>query len=247
MTLQPIPILLGLILGVVIGSFLAVALIRWPAGASVAAGRSHCDGCAQPLQPRDLVPIFSHLILRGRCRSCGCAIDRRHIAMEAAGGLIGLTAGTAHPEMMLATAAFGWWMLLIMALDLQHHWLPDRLTLPLIPAGLAAAWFGFGPAFDDRLIGAAAGYAGLAAVAILYRIVRGREGMGGGDPKLMAGLGAWLGWQSLPYLLLGAGLLGIAMVVALRSRGVRVSGSYRLPLGTLLALAAWPLWLMAAA
>lgn len=247
MAIEPIPILIGLILGAVVGSFLAVALIRWPAGASVVAGRSHCEGCGRALQPRDLVPILSYLVLRGRCRACGSAIDPRHLAMEAAGCLVGVTAGVAHPDMVLVTAAFGWWLLLIMALDLQHHWLPDRLTLPLIPAGLAVAAFGMGPALGDRVIGAAAGFAGLAAIALLYRAARGREGMGGGDPKLMAGLGAWLGWQSLPYLLLGAGVIGLAMVLALRRRGVAVDGSHRLPLGTLLALAAWPLWLVGGA
>jgi leader peptidase (prepilin peptidase)/N-methyltransferase len=247
MGLEPIPILMGLILGPIAGSFLAVALIRWPAGASVISGRSHCDGYGRPLQTQDLVPILSYLVLRGRCRACGSAIDPRHLAMEAAGCLVGVTAAVAHPEMVLVTAIFGWWLLLIMALDLQHHWLPDRLTLPLIPAGLAVAAFGIGPMLEDRVIGAATGYAGLAAIALLYRTARGRDGMGGGDPKLMAALGAWLGWQSLPYLMIGAGAVGLAMILFLRRRGVAVGGSYRLPLGTLLALAAWPVWLVAGA
>ncbi len=136
---------------------------------------------------------------------------------------------------------------IIAALDLEHHWLPDALTLPLVPAGLAAAWAGLGPPLAERAAGAAIGWAALAAIAFLYRRWRGREGMGGGDPKLMAALGAWVGAWQLPVLLLGAGLTGLAAVLAMRLKGAPVAATSRLPLGTLLALAAWPVWLIVAA
>ena len=144
------------------------------------------------------------------------------------------------------TALFGWWLLLIIAVDAEHQWLPDLLTLPLIPLGLAVAWIGFGPPLIDRAIGAAAGGIGLWVIATLYRLARGRDGMGGGDPKLLAGLGAWLGWMLLPLILLGAGLLGLAAVVMKLRGGEEVDAMTRLPLGAYLALAAWPLWLAAA-
>jgi leader peptidase (prepilin peptidase)/N-methyltransferase len=131
-------------------------------------------------------------------------------------------------------------------LDLIHHWLPDRLTLPLIPLGLLAAWGGFGPPLEERAIGAAAGFAVLWIIAFAYRRLRKREGMGGGDPKLFAALGAWLGWTQLPFVLLGAGLFGLAAIALMRARGRRVSAADRLPLGTLMVLAAWPVWLVAA-
>ena len=148
--------------------------------------------------------------------------------------MIGVTAIFAHPMPLAAvTAIFGWWLFLLAALDLEHEWLPDRLTWPLLAAGLAAAWGGFGPPLESRLIGAAAGFASLFAIARLYRAVRGREGLGGGDPKLFAAIGAWLGWTQLPFVLVGAGLLGLAALLLKRVRGEAVAATDRLPLGDL--------------
>jgi leader peptidase (prepilin peptidase)/N-methyltransferase len=239
---------LGGVLGLVVGSFLATVLIRWPAGRSVIGGRSSCDGCGKALGPLELVPLLSWLVRRGRCRRCGAAIDARHIAIELGAGLIGVVAALAHPlPLALVTAGFGWWLLLIAALDLEYQWLPDALTLPLLALGLAAAWAGFGPPLGERAVGAAAGWASLALIAFLYRRLRGREGMGGGDPKMFGAAGAWVGAWSLPAILLGAGLLGLAAVLAMRLRGQELSAASRLPLGTLLALVAWPAWLLVAA
>jgi leader peptidase (prepilin peptidase)/N-methyltransferase len=238
----------GVLLGAIVGSFLATLLIRWPKGEGAGTGRSHCDGCGRRLEAAELVPILSWLWLRGRCRTCGAAIDPRQVAIEAAAALLGGAAALAHPlPLALVTAVFGWWLLIIAALDAEHHWLPDRLTLPLIPAGLAVGWAGFGPPLDQRAIGAAAGFAALALIAFAYRRSRGREGLGGGDPKLFGALGAWLGWPTLPYVLLGAGLVGLGALVVKRLRGEAVAATDRLPLGTLMALAAWPLWLVLAA
>jgi leader peptidase (prepilin peptidase) / N-methyltransferase len=235
----------GLLLGAIVGSFLATILIRWPQGQSVLRGRSRCDHCGKPLRALDLVPILSFALARGRCRQCGGAIDRRHLLIEAAAAAIGLVSVLAHPGLPgLATAVFGWWLLILAALDGEHHWLPNSLTLPLVPAGLAVALLGIGPPLADRLAGAAAGFLSFALIRFGYRLLRGREGLGRGDVKLMAGLGAWLGWQPLPLLLVGAGMLGLAAIVLLRLRGEPVSATTRLPLGTFLALAAWPLWLV---
>jgi leader peptidase (prepilin peptidase)/N-methyltransferase len=242
-----IPAVAGLVLGLIAGSFLATAAIRWPEGGSVRAGRSRCDACEAPLRAGELVPVLSFLIQRGRCRRCGARIDPSHLAVELAAGMIGLVAALAHPlPLALVTALLGWWLLLIALLDLDHHWLPDRLTLPLVPLGLAAAWAGLGPPLPERIAGAAIGWAVLLAIAFLYRAWRGREGLGRGDPKLLAALGAWIGAWNLPAVLIGAGLLGLAAVLAMRLRGDTVSATSRLPLGTLMALAAWPLWLIAA-
>ena len=237
----------GFVLGAIVGSFLAAILFRWPSERSVVRGRSRCESCGETLGARDLVPILSYALVRGRCRKCGAEIDRRHLAVEAGAALIGLTAIAAHPlPVAIFSALFGWWLFLLAALDVEHHWLPDRLTLPLIPAGLAVGWLGIGPPLEPRLIGAVAGYASLAAIAWGYRRLRGREGLGGGDPKLLAAIGAWLGWTQLPFVLLGAGLLGLGAIAAMQLRGVRVAATDRLPLGALMALAAWPLWLVIA-
>jgi leader peptidase (prepilin peptidase)/N-methyltransferase len=238
----------GLLLGAILGSFIATVLIRWPQGRSVIAGRSRCDSCGKPLGPGDLVPILSYAALHGKCRACGVRIDRRHFAVELAAATLGLIALVAHPLPLAAiTLGFGLWLLLLAMLDLEHQWLPDRLTLPLVPLGLAAAWAGFGPPLMERAIGAVAGWAALFLIALAYRRLRGREGMGGGDPKLLAAIGAWVGALQLPFVLLGAGLLGLAAILLMRLRGEEVSATTRLPLGTLMAVAAWPIWLIVAA
>jgi len=238
---------LGGVLGLVIGSFLATILIRWPKGEGAIAGRSRCDACGAVLGPLDLVPVLSWLIRRGRCRTCGAAIDPRHLAVELAAAMIGVVAALAHPlPLALVTAGLGWWLLLVAALDLQEQWLPDLLTLPLILLGLAAAWAGFGPALAERLWGAGIGWAALEAIRWTYRLSRGRDGMGGGDPKLFAAAGAWVGAWNLPVILLTAGLLGIAAALTMMVRKQAVAATTRLPLGTLIALALWPAWLLVA-
>lgn len=241
--------LAGILLGLIAGSFLATLLVRWPKGESAFAGRSRCDGCGAALGARDLIPLLSWLAARGRCRRCGARIDARLPAMELAAAAIGLVAALAQPLPLpaLVTALFGWWLLLTAALDVEHQWLPDALTLPLVPLGLVAGWAGLGPSLVERAAGAAIGWAALAGIAFGYRRLRGREGMGGGDPKLLAGLAAWIGAWQLPIVLLGAGLLGLAAAAAMRLRGQAVSATSRLPLGALLALAAWPVWLVVSA
>jgi leader peptidase (prepilin peptidase)/N-methyltransferase len=239
--------LIGAGLGLIAGSFVAAASLRWPEGRSVVRGRSACDSCAAPLGPAELIPLLSWAIQRGRCRRCGARIDPRNPAIELAAALLGAVALAAHPGPLgPVTALLGWWLLLIAIVDLEHQWLPDRLTLPLIPLGLLAAWAGFGPRLAERAAGAALGWAVLALIAFLYRRLRGREGMGGGDPKLLGALGAWVGALQLPAVLLGAGLLGLAVILAMRLRGETVTATSRLPLGTLMAVAAWPAWLVAA-
>ncbi len=244
--LLPLPLLAaaGFIGGTIVGSFLATILARWPEGRSAVAGRSHCDRCDAPLGPLELVPILSWLIQRGRCRRCGGRIDPRHVLVEAATGIVGLVAMLAHPlPLAAATFVFGAMLLLIAALDAEHQWLPDVLTLPLIPLGLIVAWLGLGPPLLDAALGAEAGVLTLWLLGAAYRGVRKREGLGGGDPKLLAGIGAWVGALHLPFVLLGAGFVGLLAILAMRLRGAEVGATTRVPLGTLMALAAWPIWL----
>lgn len=243
-----LPAGLGFVLGAIVGSYLATLLIRWPQGRSALGGRSGCDHCSGVLGAADLIPVVSFLISRGRCRRCGGRIDRRHVAIELAAALVGLVSVLAHPMPLAgATMLLGWMLLILAALDAEHQWLPDALTLPLVPLGLLVAWAGLGPPLLDRAIGAAAGWLVLALLGAGYRSVRGREGLGGGDPKLLAGIGAWVGALQLPFVLLGAGLVGLVAVAAMRLRGAKVGGATRLPLGTLMALAAGPIWLFSEA
>lgn len=240
---------LGAVDGAIAGSFAATLLIRWPQRLPASRGRSRCDGCSAPLGVLELVPVLSYAAQGGRCRHCAAPVDPRHPAFEVAAAAVGALAFVAAPDpaAAFAGALFGWWLLLIAALDFEHHWLPDRLTLPLIPAGLALAMAGVGPPLADRIGGAAAAGAGLWLIGLAYRAARKRRGLGGGDPKLLAGIGAWLGWAPLPFVLLGASCIGLAAVLLMQQRGQEVRATSRLPFGTLLAAAAWPLWFYAAA
>jgi leader peptidase (prepilin peptidase) / N-methyltransferase len=237
--------LAGFILGGIVGSFLATAVIRWPAGRQVTRGRSECDHCARKLGPLDLIPIAGFLIRQGRCAACGGAIDRRHPVIEIAAAVIGAIAFSIAPGLIgVAGALFAWMLLLLAVLDIEHFWLPDRLTYLLALLGVAAGSIGVPPFPNERLIGLVLGFAGLWLMGAAYRLVRKREGLGGGDPKLLGAIGAWLGWAALPYVLLLAGLVGIGAVLLARARGENVTATTRVPLGALLAVAAWPVWLI---
>ena len=235
----------GGVLGLLIGSFLATLVLRWPRGESVVGGRSHCDGCGRTLAGYELVPLASALLARGRCR-CGAPIDPTHWQIEAAAGMIaGLAFLWAPGWPGLAWAIFGWTLLALAALDLRHFWLPDRLTLPLLVIGLGIGGIASGATWPERAIGAAIGFGALWLIAAGYRRLRGREGLGLGDAKLLGAIGAWLGWAALPFVLVIAGLVGlIATAVALLRRR-NIAATTMVPLGTLLCAAAVPGWWLA--
>lgn len=236
------PVLLGVV-GAVFGSFIATVAIRWPAGRSVSVGRSACDGCGRTLAAWELVPLFSFVALRGRCRTCGTRIAPGHVVTELLGVGIGVVAGSVAPGGEgVAGAACGWLLLALGAIDLAAFWLPDILTAALAAVALAGGVAGFGPALETRLIGGVAGFGVLWLVAALYQRWRGRIGLGGGDPKLFGAIGLWLGWRALPQILLIAALAGLAVVLVMAVAGRRVTATDRLPLGTLLAGAAFLCW-----
>jgi leader peptidase (prepilin peptidase)/N-methyltransferase len=237
------PVALG-VLGLIFGSFIATVAIRWPAGRSPLKGRSECDACGKTLRAHELVPVLSYAALRGRCAQCGAAIQPSHVAIELIGLGVGVGAGIAAPGAEgAAGAVFGWLLLALGAIDLMAFWLPNLLTGALAAAGLAGALAGVGPPLWDRLAGGLSGFAALWLVALVYRAIRKREGLGGGDPKLFGAIGLWLGWQALPLVLLAACLIGLSAVLGLRAGGTKLGGAHRLPLGTLLAMAAWAAWL----
>lgn len=244
MTAALVAALLAGLAGVIFGSFIAALTWRWPRGASVAAGRSRCDSCAAPLSALELVPLVSFAVQRGRCRHCGAAIPPRHLAIELAAGSVAALSIGLHPGVAgLVGAGFGLVLLTLAILDAEHFWLPDVLTLPLGLAGIVSGvWLA--PVLAERAIGAAAGFASLALIAAAYRWRTGRTGMGGGDPKLLAAIGAWLGWMVLPAVVLAAASLGLALALFDRWRGRDITGQTRLPLGALLAGAAWVVWLV---
>ncbi|WP_380786478.1 prepilin peptidase [Sphingomonas sp. R86521] len=231
------------VLGAIIGSFIAALVVRWSDDRSVMRGRSACDSCGATLRAWELVPLLSALVQRGRCRTCSAPIAPLHWRVELGALVIGAGAGwvVAGPA-ALAGAVFGWLLLALGTLDLIAFWLPDRLTGTLAATGVLTA-LAFEPSPIDRAIGGGAGFGALWLIATLYRRVRGRDGMGGGDPKLFGAIGLWLGWQMLPAVLLIASMVGLGMVLAAHLRGRAVAADTALPLGTLLAIAAYPAWL----
>jgi leader peptidase (prepilin peptidase)/N-methyltransferase len=230
-----------------------------PGGAAVAAPgdppreynllrpRSACPACAAPITALQNVPVLSWLVLRGRCAVCRARISARYPGVEVATAVLsaavawhfGVTAGTACALLLT------WALIALTGIDIDHQLLPDDITLPLLWAGLAASVV-IGPhagaalpvAPRDAIVGAIAGYASLWLVFHAFKLVTGKEGMGYGDFKLYAALGAWLGWQVLPLVILlsaatGA-VLGIAMI-ALRRR----DRAAPMPFGPYLAAAGW--------
>lgn len=205
---------------------------------------SSCPSCNAPIKPQHNVPVLSYLLLRGRCASCGAAISRRYPIVEAVAALLGLAvAFTFGPTWQTAAAlGFTWALLALTLIDLDHKLLPDSITLPLLWAGLILALFTVDgePLFTDlrsSVIGAAAGYLSLWLVFQLFKLATGKEGMGFGDFKLLAALGAWLGWQMLPLVILLSAAVGSVVGIALIAGGR--SRHQAIPFGPYLAAAGW--------
>lgn len=229
----------GAIAGAIAGSFLATLILRWEAGLSVASGRSRCDGCGRTLSAWELVPVVSGLLLR-RCATCRAPIAGVHTLVEiASAGLCAAAFALAPPIAAAAWSVAGLMLLTLAMLDWRGLWLPDALTLPLAIGGLIAGGLASGVPTFDRVIGGAAGWAVMAALGVVFRRLRGVEGLGGGDPKLAGAIGCWIGWTPLPALWAISGLLGLGLAL-LRPRPDE--GPILVPFGTALALAAWPAW-----
>lgn len=224
----------GAVGGAIVGSFLATLCIRWPEDRQVLAGRSSCDTCGRRLSPIELVPVLSAALSGGRCRACGAPIAQLHMAVELiAAGLAALALAIQPNLSGLALAVF--WLLLISpaVLDARHYWLPDVLTAAVAIGGLALGGLATGVPLLNRVAGGIAGFAILGALALAYAKLRGRTGLGAGDPKLLGAIGLWTGWAALPFILVIASVGGLALALAQRRQA-----SDRMPFGTLLALAA---------
>ena len=196
-----------------VGSFLGVVIRRLPDHESIVRGRSHCQHCGIGLTPRDLIPLASWLAARGRCRHCGTWLGWFYPGVELASVAIALV------SLWLDSGVAAWldwglgcWLLVLGWIDVRRWVLPDALTLSLVLAGIAAAWWFAHGELHDRSVGAVGGLLFLWAVGALYRRWRGRDGLGFGDAKLFAAGGAWVGASGLPSVLFGAAVA--ALVVA---------------------------------
>ena len=227
-----------------IGSFLGVVIRRLPEGRPIVAGHSTCDHCGARLGPSDLVPLATWLWNRGKCRHCGASIGFFYPGIELAALAVAVASVAADGGVALwIDCVLGWWLLTLAWIDIEHFLLPDALTLPLIPAGLAVTYFVNPDALLDRALGAALGYLVFRGVALAYRRLRGRDGLGEGDAKLLAAAGAWLGWEALPWLVLVAALAALAAVALARLSGQRWDSGHAVPFGPFLAFGFFLLWL----
>jgi leader peptidase (prepilin peptidase)/N-methyltransferase len=255
---------LAVLLGLIIGSFLNVVIHRLPVmmerewrtqcaellnqpapeanqpAFNLWTPRSRCPHCSHLIGATENIPLLSFILQRGRCVHCQAGISWQYPLVEAVSGLLtGLVAwqfGFGWPA--LAALLFTWTLLAAGVIDLKHQLLPDDLTLPLLWLGLAVALWGPFADLPSSLIGAMAGYLSLWTVYQAFRLLTGKEGMGHGDFKLLAALGAWTGWQSLVAIVLLSSLVGAVVGLALilfrgRDRGVPM------PFGPFLAAAGW--------
>ena len=232
---------LALVVGLCVGSFLNVVVHRLPKmmerdwraqcaelrGESVpeenppaynlAVPRSACPDCGHRIGALENIPVFSWLALRGACSACRKPISIRYPLVEVLGGLLAAYAiwrfGLSWKG--AAACALLWTLIALTFIDFDTQLLPDSLTLPLVWAGLIANLFGLFVPLADAVIGAIAGYLALWIVYWLFRLIRGKEGMGHGDFKLLAALGAWLGWQMLPLVILMSSVVGAVIGITL--------------------------------
>ncbi len=252
------------VFGLLVGSFLNVVILRLPARLmhdwrcqcrellalpaaeeapppGLVKPRSRCPHCGTEIAWYDNLPVISWLILRARCRQCSARISVRYPLVELVTAVLSVVV-VSHfgptPE-GLAALLLTWALIAATGIDFDHHLLPDQITLPLLWLGLLLnLWLGLFASLEDAVIGAIAGYGVLWGVFHLFRLLTGKEGMGFGDFKLLAALGAWMGWQVLPVIVLLASLVGaivgvLLIILARHGRNVPIA------FGPYLALAGW--------
>jgi leader peptidase (prepilin peptidase)/N-methyltransferase len=200
--------------------------------------RSACPACGHRITAFENVPVLSWLLLRGKCSACRAPISARYPAVELLGGLLALAAILAFGPTAkgLAACILLWTLLALTVIDADTQLLPDSITLPLLWAGLVVNLWGVFVPLPVAVIGAVAGYLSLWAVYWLFKLIRGKEGMGFGDFKLLAALGAWLGWPMLPVIVLLSSLVGAVVGIALIALKGR-DRSVPIPFGPYLAAA----------
>jgi leader peptidase (prepilin peptidase)/N-methyltransferase len=206
--------------------------------------RSHCPACQAPVAARHNVPVLSYLLLKGRCAACGTAISPRYPLIELLTALLSATMIWHFGPTLagLAALVLGWALIAASAIDLDHQLLPDSITQPLLWLGLALGLSGVltdTPPFPDlqsAVLGAMAGYLSLWTVYKVFKWLTGKEGMGYGDFKLLAALGAWLGWQMLPLVIILSAVVGTVTGIAMIAIG-RHSRQAPIPFGPFLAAA----------
>ncbi len=232
-----------LLTGPFIGSFISASAQTWPTRSNLLIRRSQCAHCQRPLTLADLVPLLSFLVLKGRCRTCKTSIARQHFFAEILSTLIALSSVYVFSGWtMLASALFGFTLLFAALVDFRTRLIPDGASFSLIAAGPALLYFLHGTnGLFTALVGASLGYGVFWLVAFAYRHLRGREGLGMGDAKLLAAGGGWMGPFALPWIILLAASSALAILLLTNKGNLR--GDTELPFGPALAFAIFVLWL----
>ncbi|MBV1840252.1 prepilin peptidase [Photobacterium ganghwense] len=203
--------------------------------------RSRCPHCQHPISMWENIPVVSWLLLKGRCKNCQAKISIRYPLVELFTAAIATTVALTLPlsEWALAVIFFSFALIALTFIDIDKMLLPDQITLPLMWAGLLMALLGFSPvSLTDAVIGAMAGYLSLWSLYWTFKLLTGKEGMGYGDFKLLAALGAWLGWQLLPFVVLLSSLVGaICGIILMRVQ--RSDSQTPFSFGPYLAIAGW--------
>lgn len=226
--------------GAVVGSFLNVVILRLPSdGESIAFPASHCPVCKTPLHWYENIPLLSYLFLFGKCGHCKTKISPQYPLIELT--MAALSAALMYKfglcfdffAFFILSAA----LLVIIVIDIHHQIIPDVISLPGIIAGLIFSFFSTTLTWQSSLIGIAVGGGVLYTIALTYFLIRKIDGMGGGDIKLLAMIGAWLGWQSLPFVIFASSLSGT--IIGLIAMGYQKKGGRtRIPFGPFLSISA---------
>ena len=252
-----------LCLGLVVGSFLNVVIYRLPlmmetrwrrdccelleveqekleATLNLATPNSYCPVCKTAIRPWQNIPVLSYLLLRGKCNNCATKISPRYPVLELVAGLMTLALAWFFDlsPALLGAALLTWALIALTMIDIDHQLLPDDITLPLLWLGLIFNISGTYASLSDAVIGAVAGYLILWGIYWAFKLLTGKEGMGYGDFKLLAALGAWMGWQALPLIILLSSLVGAMCGIALmiiKRHGREIP----IPFGPYLAMAGW--------
>jgi len=251
--------------GLVVGSFLNVVIFRlplimdraWtsecrehlgetiqeselPTRFNLLTPASHCPHCNHRISAFENIPVISYLFLRGRCAECGIAISPRYPAVELVTALLSVITALhfGFSVQTIMALVFTWALIPLFLIDFDHQLLPDSITLPLLWAGLFLSLFNVFIDSHSSIIGATAGYLSLWSIYHLFKLVTGKEGMGYGDFKLLAAIGAWVGWQALPVVILFSSVVGASIGILL----IVIKGrdhSQPMPFGPFLAAAGW--------
>ena len=231
--------LFSVLFGLCLGSFANVCIYRIPLDKSIVHPASSCPHCGVRIRFFDNIPVFGYLLLTGRCRQCRVSISMRYPLVEILMAFLSLALFIRFGFQLqyLQFIVFAGTLVILSFIDFDHKILPDVLTFPGIAVGWLVSFLPGGISWTDSLIGLAAGGGSLYLVATVYERITGREGLGGGDIKLLAMIGAWMGWQSLPLIVLMSSLSGAvigSVFILSGGKGART----QIPFGPFLSLGA---------